>query len=291
VEQYVRDCGLVWIDDPTNRSRVFFRNRLRLDLLPAIRRVQPNLENELIALSAGAARIREALDEVARGLIRTGAPPPGRAPAVDAATLEALDDASLRVLWPAIAARMGVVLDRRGTERLARFTPRARIGARMQLSGGFEVLRERSVFTLRPCEIPAPAVGDVPLRDALRFGRFRFEVVRGASTDPGPADPAARPADPWVASFPDSHEFKVTVRAWRPGDRIDAPGSRLAGAAQDRRRVKRLFADARIAGPLREGWPVVLLNERIVWVPGVRRAPDATVRAGGASIVYRCHAD
>ena len=57
------------------------------------------------------------------------------------------------------------------------------------------------------------------------------------------------------------------------------------------RRVKRLFADAHLAGPLREGWPVVLVDERVVWVPGMGKAPEATVQAGRASTVYRAEPD
>jgi hypothetical protein len=39
-------------------------------------------------------------------------------------------------LWPTIAARLGVTLDRRGTERLAAFTQTARVGSRVPLRGG-----------------------------------------------------------------------------------------------------------------------------------------------------------
>ena len=47
---------------------------------------------------------------------------------VDAATLAGYPAQSLAILWPAIAARAGVTLDRRGTLRLADFTLAAQGG-------------------------------------------------------------------------------------------------------------------------------------------------------------------
>ena len=37
--RYAAVIGATWVDDPTNESRRYFRNRVRLDLLPAIRSV------------------------------------------------------------------------------------------------------------------------------------------------------------------------------------------------------------------------------------------------------------
>lgn len=287
IDAYVRHHAVRWVDDPTNRSRAFFRNRVRLDLLPAIRRVRPRFESEMLDLSRRAARVRAALDEAAQDLVDRVAPGLG---SVEAAPLRALDDVSLRALWPALAGRLNVVLDRRGTERLAHFTRHAGIGARMPLSGGVEVVRERTRFTVRHIGAAAPPAAEpVPLGDALRFGRFRFEVVPGTATFPQPLESGA---EPWLASLPGDGAAQLSVRAWTPGDRMKVRGTGPGGGA-NHRRIKRLFADAHIAGPLREGWPVVLLDDQIVWVPGVRRGPDAeaTARADRASIVYRCRPD
>jgi tRNA(Ile)-lysidine synthase len=271
IERYVRELGLPFVDDPSNRSRAYFRNRVRLDLLPAIRRLCPGFEGELLDLAERAATIRRALDDVAATLAFP--PGAGRVPALDAATLTTMDDASLRAIWPALAGRAGVVLDRRGTERMARFTREARIGARAPLSGGFEVVRERQVFLLRRV-IPVPSEEEIPLARDLRFGRFRFEVVPDGSSFPETG------GDPWQVLLP--QDARLAVRAWGPGDRMDLD------ATGRRRRVKRFFADAGIAGPLREGWPVVLVNGRIEWIPGVRRSGVQGMQSAGRSVLVRC---
>jgi tRNA(Ile)-lysidine synthetase-like protein len=54
------------------------------------------------------------------------------------------------------------------------------------------------------------------------------------------------------------------------------------------RRVKRFFADAKIAGPLREGWPVVVASGGVVWIPGVRVVPAMQYPRGEGFVFYCC---
>ena len=84
----------------------------------------------------------------------------------------------------------------------------------------------------------------------------------------------------WSACLP--AEAAVTVRPWRAGDRMGAVGRQAA------RRVKRFLADARIAKHARPGWPVVLVDGEIVWIPGVRRSDAATDRPGRPGVHYLC---
>jgi hypothetical protein len=65
------------------------------------------------------------------------------------AALQGYDAESLRVLWPSIAARADIVMDRRGTHRLAEFTMKGVTGRSIQLSGGVEVLMFRDHLLLR----------------------------------------------------------------------------------------------------------------------------------------------
>lgn len=274
IAEYAGARGIRFVEDPTNLSRRFLRNRVRHELLPAILRVRPGFDAELLALAERAAELRREVDAVAAGLVESHVC--GRHLEVDGDALRLLDDAGLRLLWPALAGMVGLALDRRATERVARFTHEARIGARMPISGGWEVVRAAHSFTLRrPSVVPTWEL--VRLQPGLRFGRFRFQTVTSGTSLQQPSE------DPWQAVLPRDHE--IMVRAWAPGDRMEF------GAAGARRRVKRFFADAHIAGPLREGWPVVLVDGEIAWIPGVRHAPVVAGFAGRDSIVYRCESD
>jgi tRNA(Ile)-lysidine synthase len=59
------------------------------------------------------------------------------------------------------------------------------------------------------------------------------------------------------------------------------------GAAAPRR-VKGLFRDAGIDAVRRRGWPVVLADDEIVWIPGVRRGAASEYLSDRRAVVYEC---
>lgn len=144
--EYAADVGARWVEDPTNQSRRYFRNRVRHDLLPAFERVQPDFAVRMLGLSEDAARVRHDIDAFVSPLVRVG---PGQRLSVAVGDLNGYSRNVLAVLWPAIAARAGLAMDRRGTERAASFTITGRTGGRIQLSGGWEIARTREAFELR----------------------------------------------------------------------------------------------------------------------------------------------
>jgi len=253
------------VEDPTNLSRRHLRNRIRMDVLPALARARPALPHELLELSRRAAQVRADVE----GWIDAHVAIERRdgALAVPREDLLGLDALALAFVWPAIAARQGVRLDRRGTERVISFTIQGAPGTRMQLSGGAEVVRHRDRLLVRRVPVHAGRGGVTPLVDALVWGEWRF-------------DRTAVPADRWTAQLP--ADASLGVRAWRPGDRMIPEGSTRP------RRLKGLFRDAGVDAVRRRSWPVVVAGEEVVWVPGVRRALAAPARSGRPIVTFRC---
>jgi tRNA(Ile)-lysidine synthase len=265
LERYARRHRVEWLEDPTNVSRAYLRNRVRHDLLPAIARVDPEFASAMLSLSRDAASLRAGIDDLAATLVRTER----RGVSVDVMMLRDMSTEALRMLVPALAARAAIILDRRGTRRLATFILEGRTGGRIQLSGGAEAVHVRGRLVIRSVSATPPAAEELPLDVVCITGAWRFRRVR-----------AARGSDLWTAELPTG--CRLTVRPWRAGDRMQAAGASAA------RRVKRFFGDAGITGPDREGWPVVLADGEIVWIPGVRRSDAATDRSGRPVLRYRC---
>jgi tRNA(Ile)-lysidine synthetase-like protein len=105
------------------------------------------------------------------------------------------------------------------------------------------------------------------LRVGAQLGDFRFD---------------ARVEDVvslWSATLPISST--LTVRVWKAGDRMIPAGG-------DERRVKGLLRDAGVDAASRSSWPVVLADDEIIWIPGVRRSSAASARPGRPVLTYHC---
>jgi tRNA(Ile)-lysidine synthase len=147
LDGYARALRVPFVHDPSNRDRKHLRNRIRLDILPSIVRRNPGFPNELLALSRAAADWRRSLEDLA-GSVEAESERDG-ALRISRSSLAGYDADSLRVLWPALAARASVVMDRRGTHRAAQFTISGATGGTIQLSGGVEILMRRDHMLLR----------------------------------------------------------------------------------------------------------------------------------------------
>ena len=267
LERYVAARGIRWVEDPSNARLDFLRNRVRHELLPALRAADPTIDDALLAIGEQSARWRSEVEAVVDAAVR-----PRRAGnqalVVAAQELAGYDRDSLKVLWGALAGRVGLALDRRGTARCAAFTMKSPTRGAIPLSGGWELEAIHDELVLH--RVAKRAVGEsvLPIDGALQWGTFRFSPAEHES------------GDEWCAEL--SGESEIVVRPWRAGDRL-APSR-----GQGRRRVTRYLSDARIAGSVRAGWPVVVQREEIVWIPGVRRSDAATVRPGGPTRLYVC---
>jgi tRNA(Ile)-lysidine synthase len=155
----------------------------------------------------------------------------------------------------------------------------------IQLSGNFQVMRRGEEFVLRRRVGHTSASRALP-DDAVELpreagappavvGAWRFVVADDATAMLDEATDGR-----WSCWLPAGEA--AVARPWRSGDRMRSPTS---GAA---RRVKRFFGDAGVAGVDRAGWPVVVVNGEIVWIPGVRRAHAAPARSDRPGVWLTC---
>jgi tRNA(Ile)-lysidine synthase len=270
LERYARAHAVEFVEDPTNADRRFLRNRVRHDLLPGIRAVCPRFEREILSLARRAARLRRRTEQIAR----TFSSEKGNGLAVDVSRLAPLSADSLRLLWPAFVARLGVPLDRRGVERATQFTLSARVGQNAHCAGGIILERARGSLVIsrrRAARIQAT----VELGQTVEFGEWRLRQVTRAAF-------AARPAEEalWGAAIARSQP--CTVRSWQQGDRIRAAGQSLS------RRVKRYFRELAIPVSDRSRWPVVVGGNEVLWVPGVCVSGAAVEHPGAQTTYFVC---
>ncbi|MDQ6717415.1 MAG: tRNA lysidine(34) synthetase TilS [Gemmatimonadota bacterium] len=147
LELYAAANSIQHVTDPTNDSRRYLRNRVRHDLLPRISKIRPRFVRDLIDISRRSAEWRRDMDSLLAKVDSSSFPDGSLR--VARSSLAGFDAESLRVLWPALAAKANVVMDRRGTHRAAEFTMNGMTGRSIQLSGMFEIVMHRDHLLLR----------------------------------------------------------------------------------------------------------------------------------------------
>ena len=285
---YAAQRGVEWIDDPTNRSLAYLRNRVRREILPALLQARPTLGTELIELAERAAAWRRELATMVDSRVQHELRRDLRGDRtldVRIADLRELSPAALHVVWPELAARMGVTLDRRGTVRATKLTLEGATGTRVQLSGGWELGRSREWMELRAGRATGESALPTRLVPPMAWSHWRFrtaESLPNTKGDEAPEGKSETGSDSWTVALP--LDLELQIRTWRPGDQMCVRrGNHLA-----RRKVKYFLSDARISGHIRASWPVVLAGDEIVWIPGVRRSDAAAARSGGPVVTYVC---
>lgn len=143
---YASECKITFMTDPSNLDRRHLRNRVRLDLLPSIEALRPGFSSDLLKLGRQAADWRAQMEAVALTFPMM-TDHPGMY-TFERASLRGYSPDALSVLWPSLAARAGVIMDRRGTDRLAKFTIEGETGQTIQLAGGVEVTTSRESIEL-----------------------------------------------------------------------------------------------------------------------------------------------
>jgi tRNA(Ile)-lysidine synthase len=145
--EYAERQRVPFVQDSSNSDRKHLRNRIRLDILPSIVKRNPGFPDELLSLARKSAEWRRSLEDLA-GSVESEAEREGGL-RISRSSLKGYDEDCLRVLWPALAARASVVMDRRGTHRAAEFTIKGATGGTIQLSGGVEIVMRRDHMLLR----------------------------------------------------------------------------------------------------------------------------------------------
>ncbi|MTV24954.1 tRNA lysidine(34) synthetase TilS [Nitriliruptoraceae bacterium ZYF776] len=296
VRRFVVLEGLPTATDPTNADPTVARVAVRDRVLPALAEVGPD---PVAALARAADLARDddaALDESAAEVVAAVAVRVGDVVAVRDADLAGRPMAVTRRVWRRLVAERTGGLPPSATT-VARITG-VPTGARIDLPGGVVATAGGGWRALSPAGEPEAAEVALAIPGVTSWGPAGLRVVavtpdagerHGGVADGGqiafalegawtpsipPVDPAVVPPGGVAARchlVAPADLGPVTVRHRAPGDRVRTPvGTRKLADA---------FVDAGVPRPVRERWPVLVVEGRVIWVPGV--VADAEVVAAG----------
>ncbi|MFI5123026.1 MAG: tRNA lysidine(34) synthetase TilS [Vicinamibacteria bacterium] len=260
VRELAAAAGLPFADDETNADPKYARNRIRAEVLPVLREVNPGAEPNIAETRAELAEEAALLDRVVLEAL-AGAGADAGAVAISASAIADWEPGLRRLALRALAERAAGRQVPLGRERAAEIERLARRpqGGTVELGGGL-VAHCESGFV----RFEAPAVDAAPVPEPVVLGlpgraRIGDWEVR-AELHPGPVDPAG----PDLATLDASAlSGAIEVRTWREGDRIRPLGMKGTKTLQD------LFTDGGVPRSLRRSLPVVTVNGEVAWVAGV----------------------
>jgi tRNA(Ile)-lysidine synthase len=261
--EHCRSHGLEWVEDISNVDPRFARARVREEVVPALRELNPAAERTIVETSRLLRDEAEVIDAaVDEALARLGG-----APQIE--ELRALPQGLARLTLRRLAeAAMGGphALSRADTDALLRLGERGG-SASLDLGRGLRAVAEYGTlrFTRAP-DAPAPDPVTLLVPGSARFGAWDVVAEMGSG---GEAQVAAERVG-----------ARLTVRAWHDGDRMRPAGLGGTKSLQD------LFTDRKVPRSLRHALPVVTTEEgEIVWVAGVALGETFKAAPGQAEVV------
>jgi tRNA(Ile)-lysidine synthase len=256
VETFLRERGIAWREDASNRNPRFARNRIRHDLLPRLKRDWNPRMVENLAHLADLAYEEERwwVEEVHRLAQQTLLVSPG-AVEVPAGDLARFPRAVARRLVRHAIRRAKGNLHGIQFAHIENILELPKAGGRTELPG-IHVIRSFGWIRLEVPGGPLPAGSSVgvPGRCPAPDGNSMIclDVISRAQ---GVDACATLKSDLYFRKIPE----KLVLRGWRPGDRY-CP----VGHANDWK-LKELFQRQRIPSWRRPFWPILCLGDKILW--------------------------
>jgi tRNA(Ile)-lysidine synthetase-like protein len=264
------------LEDESNASPRFRRNRIRHEVLPLLREMNPSIELALVRLASAASEGSAYLESEARKLFvspRSGA-------SGDVALPRELKNAP--VVLRQMAVRMALA-DAAGDAR--EFTERhfeAVEGLLMSGATGDRVELPRGVVAVLEADGLVVGRGGDPHPSPLPGGEGTVLGAPGACSRFGMLEASLIEVKPesgtWVEVDEGAVKGVVRVRRRRDGDRFQPLGMSGTKKLQD------FFVDARVPRDERDAVPIFESGRGIVWVGGLRIADWAKPQAGAPTL-------
>ena len=279
-----------WREDSSNQDTRILRNRVRLKLLPLLKRhLDPDIEAKLVALANSAAKVESYFAGQAKRVLRSGGVTrAGQRTEISARWLTSQPELIQRyILREVIESVSGSLTSEKHISAAAELARRKSPSRLAQLPGQVEMTKEYDRLIFQPTVGNAGKAQPrweselaVPGRTALPEQGFAVEtrLLRKKELD----------LDRWKVHKSRFEEIldadklrgRLKVRCRRAGDRfwpLGAPGAK---------KLKQFLIDARVPVRLRGSIPLVIDDEKIIWVAGYRLSNLVAVEDSSSRLLH-----
>lgn len=252
IRRALRADGVPWREDESNRDTSFLRNRVRMDLIPAMNRITDTAVEKICAAAALAAEDNRTLNEQARAILNRISSGQWLDAEKLAESTTSLRKRVLRLWWqdqsPALKER---TLNMAQTEAFNELlnSPKGKIN----LPGDMHAIRQGKHLFLTGNKKHPPEPTRVSGTETV-FGSFRLAETE---SEGNPGDGKR------TQEVPEGFTEGCVVRSRQPGDMIRPFGSSGSRKLQD------YLTDRKIAEPFRDQIPLLCRGKEVLLVCGV----------------------
>ena len=249
IEKYAGEHGLAYATDATNFELCCRRNAVRLQLLPEMRKLYPDVDMLLNRFSAVARLYNQAVQCQAQTLVSTSDIKNGEV-TVNAADLTAADEAVASRAFELLCRLAGAdgMLSNRHIRALHKICRSADPSASVDLPGARAFRRYDKIVFAKPVSKSAIEDKIIGIDSKIRFGDWEVQLADGS-----------HPGGLWLDK--NKLSLPLVVRSRREGDRIFINGIHKS--------VKKLMIDQKIPKEMRDNIPVLVDNNKIVAIAGI----------------------
>ena len=296
VQAYLIETGLQPCLDSTNLDTRYYRNRLRHELIPYLQSYNTQVSQHIWRMAELLGQDEKILEEITDSAWRSCLSSQGAGYLVMDAM--ALRDHPLgiqrRLMRRAVQSlRPGLRdFDYAAVERAIRLVTGSRRKGACDLSGGIHMSLENEKIWLATWEAQIPATleasqvwpqipmgSDIILTipSEITFSDGWRLKIESAAADPEVRASALANPDPyqaWLdADIQPIAQSPLRLRTRLPGDRFQPLG--LSGHSL---KLSDFFINTKLPQRARAGWPLIVCEEKIAWIPGFRLAHDFRLR-------------
>ncbi len=277
LQAFLSARGVAWREDTTNRDLRLTRNRIRHELLPLLQSFNPQIVPRLDDLSRLLADDEAYWEEVLQRLLGESLQAESIGFSLPRKVLlDAAPALAGRLVRAVLAKARGDLrrIERQHVTKILMLARSDRPQAELHLPSGWVARRyERLLFAKSSPVSAAPfdpvwveEPGVFPLPDGRYLSVALCEREKGESPTAAEFDAAEVP-------------FPLQVRTMLPGDRLYPAGMTGSKKLQD------LFVDLKLIRERRAVQPLVLCDDAILWVVGLRRCREFRPQGAGRQVL------
>ncbi len=276
---YCREAGLPFVTDSTNLQADSSRNRIRLEVVPALERVSGDPQGNVTRMTEALQWDRDLLDGLADRFYEENRTPVGL-------RAQALREAHPAIRRRAMARLFGDGAESVHLEAAQALLDRSHTGGSVALPGGRRAALQGNTLSVLPDFRGMPEGELMPFEEGVRSyceGAMTVSVRKLENCRGAKKVHKLSTAPCLILSGVSAIMLEqMHWRTRREGDRILLGGKSL--------QVRRLCREAELPVELRRVLPMLCLGEEILWVPFVA-ASDLLFREESEGAAYLCRVD